>query len=69
MRETDGEQNGEGRESMNSRSGAREEDEQEVDTRERERENEPDVLANMVREPQAAQSPPHLTGSRPNLPQ
>lgn len=48
MRETDGEQNGEGRESMNSRSGAREEDEQEVDTRERERENEPDVLANMV---------------------
>lgn len=68
---------------MNSGSGGREEDEQEVGTREREsetdrggeikrvraRENEPDVLANMVREPQAAQSPPHLTGSRPNLPQ
>ena len=32
-------------------------------------ENEPDVLANMVREPQAAQSPLHLSGLRPNLPQ
>lgn len=30
-------------------------------------ESELDVLANMVREPQAVQSPPHLTGSWPNL--
>lgn len=31
--------------------------------------SEPDVLANIAGEPQAAQSPLHLTGSQPNLPQ
>lgn len=31
------------------------------------RENLPDVLTNMVREPQAAQSTLHLTGLWPNL--
>lgn len=62
------------------RSGARETDgeqRRERGRRKREREtqrvrwraNEPDVLANAVGEPQAAQSPLHLTGSRPDLPQ
>jgi len=37
--------------------------------RERERERQTDVLTNTVGEPRAARSPPHLTGSRPNLPQ
>lgn len=48
---------------MNNR-GAGREDQAECGYK---KESEPDVLANLVREPQAAQSPPHLVGSRPDL--